>query len=332
MHTKTTKSVRSKHGHQSPKTPPPFPDTGRQFSDARNSLGWTQEGFADRCDCSVRLVGKAEAGESISFESHRKLLEAINAIRGEQEDPLPPIDIPSPYSSGLTLREDQGPHGGRRSGNAPTPHDQAMGSLDEVISPSHSTTKLALLRIQTVESLREVWSLDQASYPEYNFAFEKLEKLWEAYPEGLYGVYRDDIFRGAMGIWPVTKEWADSLKAAQIREETFEPEIVSKAATAIAGHWYITGVVIQPALQGTALVKFLVEKRLGAWINNRNAVFPSEFLALGFSNRGQAILRNFGFELLRHGPEMPDLLPLYRLAIPNVKDFRARLRKRGLDV
>jgi len=332
MHRTTTNPARSKHGQKSHKIPPPFPETGRQFAYARKSLGWSQEDFAERCECSTELVRKAEAGKSIAFDSHQKLLDNINAIRGEQKTPLPPIDIPSPYSNGLTVREDQGRCGGRRPGISPTPHDQAMGSLDEVISPSHSKTNLALLRIQTLESLREVWRLDQESYPEYNFTFEKLKILWDAYPDGLYGVYCDDVFRGAMGIWPVTKAWADGMKAAQLREETFEPEIVSEAATGGAGHWYITGIVIQPAVQGTALIKFLLEKRLGAWIENRNAAFPSEFLALGFSPRGQGILRNFGFELHRHGAEMPDQLPLYRLGIPNVKDFRARLRKRGLDI
>jgi len=315
-----------------PKISDAWIETGLLIRKFRRELAWTQESLEQESGVAVGSIKNVESGRPISPTSHHNIVKALNRGRQLLEVPKPLVVIPFPDTIGLTVQEHQGRHGGRRSGDSPTPYEQAMGSLDEVMSPWHKKAKLALLRIQTLESLREVWHLDQESYPEYNFTFEKLKRLWDAYPEGLYGVYRDDQFRGAMGIWPVTKEWADGMKAAQIREETFEPEIVSKAATERADHWYITGIVIQPAVQGTALAKFFLEKRIGAWIKNRNAVFPSEFLALGFSNRGQAILRNFGFELLRHGPEMPDLLPLYRLGIPNVEDLRARLRNRGLEL
>lgn len=65
----------------------------------RESLGLSQEGLARRTrSISARTIRNAEAGQRVSFETARQILEAINNIHSEVGRPAVTID-----DLGLTL-------------------------------------------------------------------------------------------------------------------------------------------------------------------------------------------------------------------------------------
>ena len=81
--------------------------------------------------------------------------------------------------------------------------------------------RLSVRHIHDAEELRRVWELDSSVYAALAEPYDTLKSWWEAFPSGIYGLFFDGSLIGALGIWPVSDRWVDTLASGRASELSF---------------------------------------------------------------------------------------------------------------
>jgi hypothetical protein len=272
----------------------------------------------------VRLVQKAEAGHRVDRSTHQTLIQALRKAWKTPQN-FPVIPFPDDSASKSAPRPTVAP--------LSNPHQLAMLEALRVTAPASQKAKLRMGKIRTEAELFNLWTIDNEAYGEGNISFDHFLALWKAFSSGLHVLFHENEIMGAMGVWPVTSEWAEKIKSAQLKEAELDPAVVREAGRRAACCWYITGLMLRAEFIGSGgAVKTLLNGALGAWVHELQVDYPCEILALAYSNEGDRLLQRFGFHIAQHASRMPDNCPLYRLAADNKAELAALFRSRNLTL
>jgi transcriptional regulator with XRE-family HTH domain len=313
-----------------------FIAAGIAFRQARNDLSWSQETLAERSGFSLGTVKNAEKGRPITPGAHRNIIAALNKGLASESPPRPMLVIPFPC--GAETEIGRATHATGSNGlDLPTavpldnPHLSALREALRHIDDRQEELKLRMGEIRSPAELRDLWLIDNSAYGNANIAFEHLSALWKAFPLGLRVLFFENEIMGAMGIWPVSRPWAERLQAARLREAQLKDWMIRRQRNRPTDCWYVTGIVLREQLIGGRGSKMLLRDGLGSWLRRAKIKFPCQILALAFSQHGRRLLERFQFFRVQDEVTMPDKCPLYRLDLSSRSALIELLRQRRLD-
>jgi len=186
--------------------------------------------------------------------------------------------------------------------------------------------------IRSLGELEDLWSIDREAYGEASITYEKFKDWWLSFPLGLHALFFRSRVMGAIGIWPLSARCAGFLTTARLKESEISGRRMRAFNTTAAQFWYISGIVLRPELIGGRAIRILLSHGVASWLSSPNIQFPSELLALAYSQKGQALLEGFNFFKIQNSSAMPDGVPLFGLHLPNKQQFVSSLRSRGLEI
>jgi transcriptional regulator with XRE-family HTH domain len=317
---------------------PPHPETGRAIREAREQLGWTQADLAERAILADGTIQAAEAGGHIKAKTHKTIVDTLNRFLAQLTPPRPPVEIPYPSKTAASnaakeANEPAAPYGKPITDPLENPHLLAIFEALRHTAPRSLKANLRIGVIRSKAELHNLWAIDNQAYPDGNITFEHFLELWEAFPTGLHVLFHENEIMGAIGIWPVTRGWAEKLKAARLKEAQLDGRMVQMAARGPANLWYVTGLMLRPELIGRGGgVMRLLNSALTSWLEKADHRYPSEILALAYSAHGSRMLDRFRFHIIQHSENMPDKLDLYGLILPSRNELLRLLRERNLSV
>jgi hypothetical protein len=96
--------------------------------------------------------------------------------------------------------------------------------------------------------------------------------------------------------------------------------------------WYVSGIVLRPELRGTRAVRILLSHGVRSWLSSANIEFPSELLALAYSEQGQSLLDRLNFFKIQNATSMPDRVPLFGLQLDSKQQLVSSLKERGVEI
>jgi transcriptional regulator with XRE-family HTH domain len=303
---------------------------------SRNELGWSQEELEDKAGVALGTIKHAENGRPITPKSYARLVEAINKELASRTPPRPLLDMPYPCEE-IGAAENTSAQSFPDSNVAPAatpldnPHLSAIHEALRHIEGAQTETKLRMGEIRSPAELKDLWAIDNTAYGNANITFEHFLALWKAFPLGLRVLFFENEIMGAMGIWPVSCQWAERLQAARLKEAQLNSGMVRQQAGKPAQCWYVTGIVLREQLIGSRGSKMLLKDGLGSWLRQARIQYPCQILALAYSKHGKRLLERFQFFKVQDETTMPDKCPLFRLNLGSRTELVEMLRQRQLD-
>ncbi len=190
--------------------------------------------------------------------------------------------------------------------------DPSLAAITSLLgSARRKRDPLCVRSVATLKDLRAIWEIDSSAYGDANVAFEVYQSWWLAYRLGVYALFHDDRPIGAIGLWPVPEEWIDRFRAGSAGEADLDPELIERAGAAPAMHWYVSGVVLDPAWQHTGAIATLLRETTLCWIVESELGYPLHMSAIAISDPGEQLLNRYGFELTTPASRMKDGYSLY---------------------
>jgi len=162
---------------------------------------------------------------------------------------------------------------------------------------------------------------------------ELLQSWHESYPYGLRLLCHDDWIFGYISLWPISSKQASELAAGQLFEKDLHPISWNTVQEGSIHHWYIGGMIIDPALRKPIKdnpIGMILAMALNSWAESGVVDYPTEVFSIAFSSEGGALLRRLGFSEARSAADMPDGFPLYRRSALNKNDLFEIFAKRGI--
>jgi hypothetical protein len=189
--------------------------------------------------------------------------------------------------------------------------------------------------IKNQQDLKLLDAIDVANFGERAFSIERLETLHRRYPEGHRLCCLQDTIIGYITLWPMAKQMAEDFCGGKLREKDLLPIDIEQFQEEGGGtqDWYIGGMVIDPAFRRPIKdnpVGLLLAMAMNSWAESGKLSYPARVFTTAYSKEGEALLRRFGFELLRSGLEMPDGDPLYSRTALNKNDLFEVFIKHGI--
>lgn len=210
------------------------------------------------------------------------------------------------------------------------PYTYATNQALNIFLPDKSDDKLHVEEIKSPGLLYDLWKIDSAAYEHNSISFNLFLEWWKAKPTGLKALFYNSDVVGAVGIWPISKKWAEELKRGHGKESEMPLSALIKYKTKPTQFWYISGIVLTPDLRGTSAIKILLEGAIHSWITQEKHHFPLELLALAYSKEGEALLKRFGFFLQLKAGQTKDNMPLYRVSFVGDNELKGWLSKRNI--
>jgi hypothetical protein len=186
--------------------------------------------------------------------------------------------------------------------------------------------------VRSLGELEDLWAIDNEAYGEASITYERFKDWWLSFPLGLNALFFRNRVMGAIGIWPLSARCAGFLTTAQLKESEISGRRMRAFHDAPTRFWYISGIVLRPELIGGRAIRILLSRGVASWLSSANIQFPSELLALGYSEQGQALLEGFNFFKIRNATDMPDGVPLFGLRLETKQEFISSLKGRGLQI
>lgn len=169
----------------------------------------------------------------------------------------------------------------------------------------------AVRSVDTLLDLRYIWEIDNSAYGDANITFEVYSSWWLAFRHGLYALYFDDRPVGAIGLWPVPVDWLSALRKGDACEADLTASQIAQAGASPAAHWYVSGVVLDPAWQHTNAITTLLRDTTLSWAVECDLAFPVQLSAMAISEAGERLLAKYGFALTTPSFKMKDRYSLY---------------------
>ena len=222
------------------------------------------------------------------------------------------------------------------SASTSTPIDNpALTAIREAIRHFCEGTDDQYLHVGHVRSpaeLEDLWAIDKEAYGEASITYEKFKDWWLSFPRGLHALFFRTRVMGAIGIWPLSARCAGLLTTGRLKESQLTGRNMRTFVHSPAHYWYISGIVLRPELIGGRAIKILLSHGIGSWLASAHIQFPSELLALAYSDQGQALLEGFKFFKVQNAKAMPDKVPLFALQVSDREQLISSLKSRGLDL
>jgi len=183
--------------------------------------------------------------------------------------------------------------------------------------------------------LKAIDQIDLDTFGGHALSFENLSKLHHTYPDGHRLLCVDDTILGYISLWPLTPQQAITLVSGQLPEKERIPMTTAQVAKDGAQFWYIGGMIIVPELRKPIKdnpVGMMMAMALNSWAESGQLKYPTEVLTTAYSPEGAALLKRFGFELVRPGSQMPDGFPLYRRSATSKNALFEIFAQRGIPL
>lgn len=179
--------------------------------------------------------------------------------------------------------------------------------------PEHGTNPQTDFRpIQNPEELQDLYKIDAEAYGNASIPYETFLEWWSAHQLGLVGAFdENNKVQGAIGIWPVTKNWIKDLSSGRGKESNLNTKPIQEAGSQPTENWYISGIVVTPKRRGRCMAQGLIIETLRTWATKNKISWPASLWATAYSPQGEKLLARFGFNLHTPGNKMADGDPLY---------------------
>ncbi len=176
---------------------------------------------------------------------------------------------------------------------------------DETLSTKKDIVRddLVVRPVDSIDELRTVYSFDENAYADMNqqhvdnIPFQTFQEWWDAWPEGFYAAFEDDKPVCVIGVFPITREWAEGLLKRKYDERALQREDIEKADRTI---WYISGISAKdPGGDGLhSGVPVLLTHTLVRWYLKNSDVLnraPVQVISVAVSKMGRKLLEKVGF-------------------------------------
>lgn len=171
------------------------------------------------------------------------------------------------------------------------------------VAAQPATTTLTVRPIASPEELREVYDFDENAYADRNdqhvdnIPFETFEEWWNAWPDGFIAAFDDGEPVCVIGVFPVTRAWAEGLLRREHDEKNLHHDSIAEADRTI---WYLAGISAKsPGGEGLhSAVPVLLTHTLVQWyLKNRDVLdrTPIRIISVGVSRMGVKLLERIGF-------------------------------------
>lgn len=211
-----------------------------------------------------------------------------------------------------------------------SPSTQAYLALAELTLPEPS---YRIQHVTSVQQLRQLWEIDAIAYEECSLPFETFRSWWEHYPVGNTIIMQEDEIIASVGLWPLSSKMSADFIAGQIKESDLIPVSLDECEECSQRFWYASGIVLKPELRNTTKqnpLKPLLKAALSLWVDSERVAYPTQLLALCYSQEGQRMLERFNFLKIRDGSQMPDTCDLYSFQAGSDREIHSLLRSRNL--
>ncbi len=179
----------------------------------------------------------------------------------------------------------------------------------------------------TCGEVERAYQRDLAVFGDTGLRLETVIDWWTAYPDGLFGLFREGELSGCLGIWPITTEFFQNLASGSLREDEMRQHHIRFGGDPTSpAHWYVSGL----NFGGRHKLK-VAELLRGALLQWISAIPPDRSLivaALAYTRDGARLLRRFDFSLLRNAANMADQHDLYVCSAPTPQAFARTLKAR----
>jgi transcriptional regulator with XRE-family HTH domain len=297
---------------------------------ARERIGWSQEELSERSGMSLNCVKKVESARRVKSATFLTIVSALKQGLATTHPSLPSLEISYPQKPVRGRGQIQSATETHLAPAMLPPYLSAVRSALRHVADATEKSEIRLGQIRSPAELRKLWAIDNVAYGSANITFEHFQSLWRAFPAGLKVLFDGNEIIGALGIWPVTPDWAERLKNTELKEAQLDSAMVKQAGQIRARQWYITGIVLRQELIGSHGIRILLGKGLRSWVECSRIDYPCEILALAYSAEGEALLRRFSFYCVQEKETMPDQCALYQLDLEVRDDTETFLRRRGL--
>jgi hypothetical protein len=172
-----------------------------------------------------------------------------------------------------------------------------------------------MVTVRSIKSQDEFEALDAIYQPFFGSSSTPsiiLKNRWLAYPNGLIGLYKDNLLIGGLSIWSINQLTYHVLEQGQIKESGINAESID---TRLRDRFYLSEIAIQEADRSRERLALLLLGFLEQLLTQ--STFPVSILALGFSTKGINVLHKLGFRLLLPASQTADCMPLLQLDLPN---------------
>lgn len=160
--------------------------------------------------------------------------------------------------------------------------------------------------------LKALYAIDSDAYGAANLPYEVFYRWWSRHKTGLYALRVDDEILGAIGIWPICRQWLSSYMKGDLRESDLDENDFVTTYGPENCYWYVSGIVLKPSSRGSVLAGLLIRETLLQCTLDHEIGFPMNLFALAYSDMGERLLQKFGFNLTGNGTDLPDGLPIYQ--------------------
>ena len=192
--------------------------------------------------------------------------------------------------------------------------------------------QLRVGQVRSLGELEDLWAIDNEAYGEASITYEKFKDWWLSFPLGLHALFFRNRVMGAIGIWPLSARCAGLLTTARLKESELTGRRMRTFREAPTRFWCFSGIVLRPELRGTRAVRILLSHGVRSWLSSANIEFPSELLALAYSEQGQSLLDRLNFFKIQNATSMPDRVPLFGLQLDSKQQLVSSLKERGVEI
>ena len=208
-----------------------------------------------------------------------------------------------------------------------TPH---VAACEELISLMDAPRGAVFAQnIETEEQLRELWEIDKEAYQDCSLQFEPFLDWWRRYSYGSRNLVVQDRIIASIGIYPLSKEQAQSFLAGEIREADLKPVLLEECDQKKVSDWYCSGIVVVPELQNKGLLKTLLQIGIGSWAATGHIKYPLTLYGLAEYKIGEKLFNKFGFTKAVDKEALPDGCDLYKAEVASFAELEAKLHSRG---
>ncbi len=182
--------------------------------------------------------------------------------------------------------------------------------------------------IESLAEFSEIDTLYQSCFGDASIPSGILKSWWQKYPKGLIGLFEDNKLIGGVSIWTVDDATFDALKKGHLKEKDISSDNLDLLTKE---KWYISEIAISSKKRNLTNLQTLIDKTLEQLEEEISNLFPSQVLAMGYSNQGVSLMQTLGFVQELNPSQTLDHMPLFRMNVINASKI-GEMRKTFKDL
>jgi hypothetical protein len=166
--------------------------------------------------------------------------------------------------------------------------------------------------IENSIELKSLHKLDMSAYGDADIGYTCFESWWLSHKTGLFAMFdSNDKIIGAVGIWPITKEFYRKMSSGDTTEKQLTPQTILQGNMRPSSYWYISGIVLKNKFRGHILAAELIRETILQWCFEQKMRYPVKILATAYSKSGMDLLRKLDFTQIIPSEKAQDGFAIY---------------------